>query len=228
MGESRQSPRISANKLAEYLTASAGRRKTILTDQKHPSDFKTARYKEATQAISRFIAGGCLDTSVLSDTEEYLRGRNPQSAFQAQDRDLSLDALQSVRDVYSQWGLIGSNLSLGAANASPLFIAGVKISVRPEIISRSVNRKGEKTVGAMKLHLPKSSSPSKKNAEYVCTLLHWFCEEHLVDEGIVDYQLCKLIDVPAGVLFEAPKAYKKRRADIEAACEEIAARWASL
>lgn len=228
MAESRQAPRISVNKLAEYLTATPARRKTILTDQKHPSDFKVARYKEATQAISRFIAGGCSDPSILAATEEYLRGRNPQSAFQAQDRDLSLDALQAFREAYAEWGLVGSTLSLGEANPPFLLISGVNVSVRPEIISRSVNRNGDRIIGAMKLHLPKTSSPSKKNAEYVCTLLHWFSDVHLTDDGAVDHRLCRLIDVPAGILHEAPRTYRKRRADIEAACEEIAARWPSL
>lgn len=228
MSESRQSPRISANKLAEYLTASAARRKTILTDQKHPPDYKRVRYKDATRAISRFMAAGCSDLSILSATEEILRGRNPRTDFEAQDRDLSLNALQAFREAHTQWGLVGFNLTLGVANAPYLLIAGVKVSVRPEITSKSLSRSGETTIGAVKLHLPKTSSPNKKNAEYLCTMLHWYCEVHMADKGVADYRLCKLIDVPTSTLHEAPKAFKQRRADIEAACDEIAARWSSL
>jgi hypothetical protein len=43
----RQLPRISVTKLGEYVgSRSAARRKTILTDQKHPKAFKTAIYNE--------------------------------------------------------------------------------------------------------------------------------------------------------------------------------------
>jgi hypothetical protein len=40
----RRTPRISANKLGEYLIAPASRRRRIIVDQKHPHAYITSRY----------------------------------------------------------------------------------------------------------------------------------------------------------------------------------------
>lgn len=44
-------PRLSVNKLAEYLEASSTRRKKIVFDAKYPEKFIVTRYKEAREAI---------------------------------------------------------------------------------------------------------------------------------------------------------------------------------
>jgi len=46
------SPRISVNKLAEFMTAKPARQRQILRDQKYPSDFKVVFYKEASEGMS--------------------------------------------------------------------------------------------------------------------------------------------------------------------------------
>lgn len=56
--EGRPSPRISATKLGEYLTATASRRRKIVEDQKYPPPFQVARYTEAEKAIVEFLTTG--------------------------------------------------------------------------------------------------------------------------------------------------------------------------
>ena len=47
----RQAPRISVNKLGEYMTATPLRRRRIVLDQKRPKTFIFARYREPQDAI---------------------------------------------------------------------------------------------------------------------------------------------------------------------------------
>src|SRR5689334_23054807 len=45
-------PRISVNKLAEFIDAKAARQRQILRDQKFPSEFKGMYYREAAETIA--------------------------------------------------------------------------------------------------------------------------------------------------------------------------------
>src|SRR6476660_1165440 len=94
----RATPRISVNKLAEYMTASAARRRAIIRDQKHPLDFVVARYREVYEAIvASLIRGG--DTSPIRERLKKLRESSPKTAWQSQDTQLSLEALEIALDL---------------------------------------------------------------------------------------------------------------------------------
>jgi len=48
-------PRISLNKLCEFMTASIPRQRRIIKDQKFPSDFMRVYYREAQEAVAMMI-----------------------------------------------------------------------------------------------------------------------------------------------------------------------------
>jgi len=58
----------------------------------------------------------------------------------------------------------------------------------------------------------------------VLTML--FAQEHLAYLGQADPAICFSFDVMAGKAYPAPKTYKTLLANMEAACEEVALRWA--
>jgi hypothetical protein len=58
-------PRISVNKLAEFIDAKARRQRQILRDQKYPTDYKGMYYREASEAISSYIASNLEHTSII-------------------------------------------------------------------------------------------------------------------------------------------------------------------
>ena len=53
---SNQTPRISVNKLAEFVGARGARQRQILKDQKYPTDYKAMYHKEAAEAISLAVS----------------------------------------------------------------------------------------------------------------------------------------------------------------------------
>jgi hypothetical protein len=65
MSDQPKPPRLSVNKLGEYMTAKAGRQYKILHDAKYPQDFIVAHYKDAAEAIAKAIVDGLQDLSVL-------------------------------------------------------------------------------------------------------------------------------------------------------------------
>jgi hypothetical protein len=222
----RLKPRISVNKLGEYLTASPRRRRSIIADQKRPKTFQTARYTEAQDAIAEFLQAGASDYTGLQKALELLRNKTPVSDWDSDRIDLCVEAIERLMDFDSFDFLEGLCASLGSVNAPKLVVSGVSISVRPEVILRGTDKKGRSIIGAVKLYIGKSIPLKDDSAAYVATTLHQYVERFLENQGTVAYKNCHVLDVFAGTAFHAPKAYQARRGDINAACEEIARSWA--
>ncbi len=225
MPEERNEPRISVNKLGEYLVAAPVRRRRIIADQKRPSDFIVTRYREATEAMIAFLESGATEDSIIERAVEALTRRPVNSEFQEQDRDLSIEALLSFLDMADLIALDGLQCRRGDAEPPRLSMAGVWISVRPEIILTGANRSGGDSVGLLKLYLVKSYPLSDNAGGYVGTILHQYASDHLDSLGVVDHRLCQALDVFAQRIHTAPRSYRRRLNDIEAACQEISRAW---
>lgn len=225
----RATPRISANKLGEYLLASAARRRRIIIEQKHPRAFITARYEDALRAISDAIRAREAWPEVLDGHAKRIQSKVSTSEHDAQNKRLSLEAIEAYRS-------IASGVDLGAfspriADPSPpkLVLARTAVSVRPEILLAGVDDRGLPALGAVKLCFSKAAAVKREAAQYVASLLHYYLEAVKDDdEAKVARERCLVIDVFGKKATFAPKAFKQRREDINAACEEIAARWSSL
>jgi len=221
----RDTPRISLNKLGEYMTASPSRRRSIVRDQKRPKDAIVARYTDAQDAIVQYLSASVRNVSILHDAREKLGSGQGKTEWDEQRRTSCSEALQCFIDIAETLELEGLELTPGANEQSRLKVAGVEISVRPEVIVRGDGKKG-RFVGAIKLCIGKTNELDQKTAEYITTVLHQYVAEQVEGEGeTTDYRQCRVLDVFASRLYEAPLAFKARRKDIEAACQEIALLW---
>lgn len=211
--------KISLNKLGEYMTATPARRRRIVEDQINPKDFIASRYSDAREKISSFIAGNIREEDLI-DAAENLRNQDYDSKFIAQDKNLSADAIDDFLEISDQLpsGYIFEKVP--ANEVSSLMISGVTISIRPDVYIKNENNK---LIGAIKLHFPKSNPLTTTSGEYVATALRTFMQEN--DSNVIDNKLCVVVDIPSFNVISAPKAGKKRMNDIEAACEEIDARF---
>jgi hypothetical protein len=221
----RVKPRISANKLAEYLVCrSAARRREIIRDQWNPPDFKSARYTDACNAIVRFFAKGqnrSMVTNCLNRLETWKPGVEASKFVIQKNRDCR-DALASFLKLIessafaalAEGGLI---MTIGPSNAPKLTKAGVAISVRPELLIRGVDPKKGPFVGALKLHASKSIPMDENAAAYVGTLLREYGELHLAAQAPCDYRRCFVLDIFGQKIYPAPKAIVKRQSEIVSA-----------
>jgi hypothetical protein len=224
MSQTREVPRVSVNRLGEYLTASPARRKRIIHDQKHPCEPQYLRYPEASAAITQFLCGG-LNGGILRDAQERFFTTVPQSEFEAQRLQLCSEALDRFAALVPKLELAGTIISAVGAEPPVLEVAGVTISVRPEVVLQVVDRRGENKVGLLKLYFAKWHPLDERSGQYIATLLQSFAQQHLRHLGPVDPRLIRVVDVFAGTLLEAPRANARRLHDVELACEEIGALW---
>jgi hypothetical protein len=223
----RQDPRISVNKLGEYMTATPIRRKRIIQDQKKPSDFIVTRYREAYEAIISFLEDEVHDESIIHRAVDELTNKQTTSEFQEQDRDLSIESLWSFLDLIDD--LDFENIQIGSSEEYPDYmdIAEVSVSIHPDLIVKSQQTGKEEKLGVLKLYIVKSYPLNEESGAYIGSLLHNYGTQN-IDEQRIHHGLCLVLDVFNKRIFNAPRTYVRRMRDIEAACEEIARAWPTI
>jgi hypothetical protein len=224
----RQNPQISLNLLGEYMSSSFVRKQSILREAKYPKDFVGPQYDPAQRAAASYLAAGGGDQAQLrADLDAKLTGSERSRWFKQREL-LCQQATACIIKLESELKLDSVDVALGCDMSHRMPIAGVMVTVIPDLIVRGVNRKGP-FIGAMKFRYVKSKQLSEKWAAYSATLLHQFTETHLCgDETHAERRHCRFVDVFAGQIFEAPERYKDLRKDVEAACGQIRELWKSV
>jgi hypothetical protein len=222
-------PRISVNKLAEYIGSKGGRQRQILRDQKFPEDFKGMYYREATEAISRCIASNMEDTSPLYAALKILNQANPDKIGTARRINSNIDAIESFEAMMDSIDLFGADAELGEHRPDKLTIAGVDVSIRPEIVLRGKGKGGKSLIGGMKLHFSKTFSLDEDAAGYVSALLQRYSEDKLVEHGeMVATNYCAIVDVGSKTVYPGVKSIAQRMKDITAECRNISGLWPTI
>lgn len=223
----RNTPRMSVNKLAEYTTtAPPGRRRSLLQDQKFPSDFKVVRYRRAVAAAQRAFSRPDRETALL-DAALQLESEIPNSEWDADDLRLSATALRELCSSLDSLHFDDLQVFSGPTDSHKLVVAGVEVSVRPELLLQGMWR-GQTVIGAIKLHFPKTYDIGSAGLGTIAMVLHKYLEQHPFADGVVSRRHCQAVDVFRGAVECAPGSTLRRWQDVEAACEEIAVRWQSL
>lgn len=216
-------PRISLNKLGEYLTATPSRRKRIILDQQEPKPFIAARYTDARAEIVQYLASGMVDDSSLVAVAKRLRLDDSGTEFACQDRLASADAIENFLEVSERIELDDLTVVPVSNSASEsMEISGVFVSIRPDAFLKDPVTGDIK--GAIKLHFPKTTPLTELAAGYVGAAIKVFLQK---EKGslVVDHRRCYVVDVSTQTVSSAPKAHVRKMNDIAAACEEIDARW---
>ena len=217
-------PRISVNSLAEYLVSGAARRQRIIQEQKRPKTFMVTYYDEAEEAIAEYLASQRENTSVLDRVSSTLKSEVQLKEWELTRRATGVEAVETFRSFAEDLPLENFILKRGAESPRRSHLNGVSISVRPElhftVVGENKNR-----IGAMKLYFSKNEALSEDRARYAATVLHQHIETQYPIAGLADYRMCIVLDVFAQKFYTAPRTYKRKRQDIEAACSEIARSW---
>lgn len=221
----RAKPRMSLNKLGEYLTATRpGRRRSIIKEQRKPRDFIVARYTRAEQAIKEYFTTHRPDTDQLRRAIASLSDLAHQKDWEGQTAELCTKALISFLNIAEQVPTNGYTPVEGDNTAPKLHLAGVDISVRPEILL--TDQGSGVIVGGIKLYLGKTHPLSDEALSMIGTVFYRYLADTLAgDSASVTPQNCFVVDVFAGKVVHAPKTYKRNMQHVRAACNEIAILW---
>ena len=148
MGRRPDNPRISLNKLSEFMTASIPRQRRIIRDQKFPPDYLRTYYREAQEAVAACLASDLEDLAVVERQIDILNQQEPGTVGAQRRIASNVDALETFLDMLDDINLMGATPQLAANDAPKLRVQNVDISVRPEVILRAEGRSGM-LVGAL-------------------------------------------------------------------------------
>ena len=135
-----KSPRISVNKLGEYITSRATRQTKILRDQKFPPEYMTTYYREAEESISQFIATELQDFGIIERKISILEQIPSDNVYNNRRLSGNIEAIECFMNVMDKVDLGGASPTLGPQTAM-LTVSNVNVSVRPEIILTKIEQK---------------------------------------------------------------------------------------
>ncbi|OAV67396.1 hypothetical protein Barb6_02347 [Bacteroidales bacterium Barb6] len=151
MGTDNSTPKITVNKLAEFLTATPSRQRKILEMIKYPKEnvFAASAYKESREAIKSYFKNG-FNEDTVSECLSLLESKRPaKNDYQESMLNSQIEALEAVLD--SGFSDDSFEYEKYTGRSEPLVIAGVEISVNPDLSVR-LNKKA----GILKIHISKS------------------------------------------------------------------------
>lgn len=223
---SREKPRMSAQKMGEYLYASAHRRERILRDQKYPPLAQVVRYERARRAISAALLSTKETQSKLIGLAASLEQQIPKSGYDAESLRLSALAVRRFSSQYTSISFHGASAVMTGTPHFHLRVEGVTISVSPAVLLRRVNRLGNLDWGALLLVIRKGEALDERSGSAIGEMLRLA----LVQGGYEAAKptLCLVVDVFSGRNYSAPSRSQRLGNEIASACREIADRWPSL
>ena len=224
-------PAISANQLAEYLTATPHGRKRIIQSARWQSTAVVARYKHARTAIAACLCDATKSPTVYAKHRAALADKlaSAVSSWERTDLEASIEALDTYNATLNQTGVNKLDCTSVAGSVPHLMIGGMRVRVTPDVTIAKPDPKAlEPRVGAVVTMIAKgesSGSKRKEKARTAAVLVWLFAEKHLGAKGTPDRKLCYSFDVFDGSLVPAGSSIATRVNNITAACEEIAHGW---
>lgn len=212
--------------------------RTILRQAKHPGQNKPLiiQYQHARRAIGSSLQAPFEQNRILAGAVVALEQRRDDPVHSPLIRD---DAMRSIEVIQTFERTINA-LDFGNARfdapltpAPPLVIAGVEISVWPDATTHIDNRSGER-IGQLFVRCAMGSpgeAAGVRRAEanaHLATIAHMHAAGHLAHLGAVHAPCSMVLDVPRGNVIRGSSSVARRVANIEAACEMIAALWPQL
>jgi hypothetical protein len=181
-------------------------------------------YDEVEEAITKYLASQREDANALDEVVAVLTPESHLKEWEQTRRATCMDAIETFRSFSGDLPLGNVVAKKAPENPRRLHLNGVSISVRPEL-HLVLPGEGKPKIGAIKLYFSKNEALSEDRARYAATVLHQHVETQYPNAGLADYRMCLVLDVFAKKYYAAPRTYKRKRQDIEAACGEIARAW---
>ncbi len=225
-------PRISANKLGEFLITDECRKRTILKSSKKAKKAIVLHYSKTRIAFAQAFSSIGIDPKKLKSSAQHILASESTSKWEKEDNIRSANALELVAKITGKFQLKDAErIPRPEKGWNALQVNGVRVSVNPDIVF-SLPHRGTTKVGAALLYTTKDETKSlgrclgtNSAGDYVSTLLLMLLEARLANIGIPYPSACYVIDVHRGDVYTPPTRFKTLLKHIEAACEGIASRW---
>src|SRR5688572_15100309 len=190
-------PRLSANELGKFVWSSNAEKSRILRDQKFPKPVKTSYYHRASSTILRSLKDGVFSEDMLRQglkTIQSVPAETPHKARVLRGNATAVRRFLTIREKAAP--PTGEHQII--RNSAEFEFEGVRISVRPDILTRNVNGK---FFTYSKLRIS-SDRYSLDASEIVLLLIQKFAEQQSFEGLGFDASRARLIDCFSQQIFE--------------------------
>lgn len=224
---------MSANDLARYMVAGDVGRRGIIRRAREVSTAVVVRYSDVRSGLQSALCDPVNERRIVGATRELLEQKASDPALTAWTREdalKSIDVLDSYVVMRNQ--LAGHDFVPPPARQALLAVGGVEVSVNCDALTHRDVR-GAPSIGGVLFRLTKPEDEESEAARakrhdmgaYAATLVHMQVESNLAGSRAPRHDLCWSVDVQHGEVHQAPRNFRTRAANLEAACEVIAAMW---
>lgn len=225
---------VSANKLAEFITARTPQRRRSIVRQQLKQHHKVkkgyAPWYGAFETPSRaFLASGARDEGILLRAIERMKGRTGKPWLDTDSR-ITAEALKALLALAPDVRALGAKFSKPPPRLKArLRFDDVAVTVTPDMIVRGV-RNGKPLIGSLRFYLAKESSYQlgQRGAELVAAMQHRWLAESATGESAPDAGLCLVIECFQGRVTAAPEDHDQALATIARGAREFARLWHAL
>lgn len=223
-----EDPRLSANQLAEYLTANALGRKRILQDAKFPPTVIVIRYEDAYPPIVNFMTGSAnaLENGMMRIKRKA--GTDDLTEYGRKNCDLCIEALESFQAAIANLDVGKTMFRKPDLHNTKLKISEVNISVSINMMTEETRRDGKLSIGAAILVFSKGPSRQREMAarcKAVALLVYQLLKSQGNTAANCDPTLCMAIDVFNARIYRAMTPQVRLLRTVEMSCEEVTNIW---
>ena len=221
--------KISANKLAEFITAKTpARRKSIVRQLRRSKSGHAPWYMAFGAPAKRFLSAGSVNSAIILREIERMKSRvgrpwlNTDSRITAQAFDKLLSLASEIQD-------LGVTFSTPRLPRLKLEFADVIVTATPDMIVAG-SRNGVPLVGALRFYLAKESGYAlgQRGAQLVAVMQHMWLTRISTGEKAPDSSLCFVIECFQQRITVAPSDVPAYRSIIEKGCRDLSILWHSM
>lgn len=231
-------PRFPVLSLGEYMLADDGPRETMRRNMKYERISPTILYSKLQRGVASFLASPIRDRKILERCRAELQSDQDtaKTLTAAENAKYALRSLEAFERSLNALPIGGLELAL-PSRYDPLNIEGVKVSVQPTVLVSVARARGKSLRGAAIIDTAKGIEPKTEEGfrratgamGYSAFLLHELVASQIVDDDVRSSpEHCMVFHAHRPELVVSDKNYKRDLRNVEAACRDIAARWANI
>lgn len=232
-------PRLSASQLADYLVAPTPIGQLgILRQAKNPGPARPLiiQYQLAKRAIAECLRNRAQLNQIVARTVTELEARRDNGTngpLIRDDAQRCIDVIQAFQLAQNQMDLWQHQYSEPAPRSPSLNIRGVEVSVFPDVVA-SIQQRGVDRVGQVFIRCTIGQTTDvaeNRRAEangHLATIAHMHTMQYMAHLGTPHAPTSIVVDVPRHALVRGSANYARRVANIETACQMIAAIWPTV
>lgn len=222
-----KNPRLSDNKLSDYMSASEQARRGILQSCKYQRKTAVIQHHDAKKMVAESIVNGNLDADELAKKLEIYEGKITDTDFEEDVKTHNIDYVKSVLTMGFE-PIKGTEFHR-CKTQMKLDFNGTEISFFPDVLVTRTNKRNNRKIGALNLRYSKSAKLPEATAQYQSALMFGiFRDNPFEPESVPELALCQTLDGFNGKVYAAPTKSIYLYKEMMAACGAIANQWPNI